>query len=117
MNTEISTPLKHLNEELAGSVLDCNEINTRAQAFLVRQQFEVLQTCLEAGNKQLKGLLDAKNPTELILQQTQVFSDLVSELTDQAREILDIQRQARVELGLCLEDVLEAAQTETEAAA
>ena len=117
MNIAIPARIENATEELAESILSCNEISARTQAYLAQQQFEVVQTCMEAGNKQLRILLEAKNPKDLAAQQAQVFSELVSELTVQAQEMLDIHKQARAEMELCLEDVLEVAQTETEAAA
>jgi hypothetical protein len=110
--SELCEQVHEMNKNVMESTLGWNEIGSRTQAVLARQQFEVVDVLLDAGTRQLQTVVEsAGNPLDLMTREIELFSEMNDRLVDMAQEIMDVQNQARIELSLCVEDGIKAVQT------
>ena len=93
-----------VNRHMLESALGYNEIGARTRGLLARQQLALVQTCIDSGERQLGAAMAARNPADFVFKQLGVFSEVAESIVENMRETVDIQIQARVEIGLCLDD-------------
>jgi hypothetical protein len=109
--TDLCDQVHDVNRNVMESTLGWNEIGARTQAILARQQFEVMDICLDSGARQLQAVVEANSPFEFVTREIELFSELNGRLVEMAQEISDVQNQARVEMSLCVEDGISAVQS------
>lgn len=72
----------------------------------MRETLDALGLYTDTGLQQTRTFLAAKSTDDIIAGHARVLHEFSKKLTGVVTEILGIQRQARLELSLCLEDCL-----------
>ena len=104
------------NQKAVLAATELNRIATRTQGLLVRRQFAVLETCLDAGTRHLSVATRTQDPKEAMKRHTEVAVELGEKLVAAAQEALEIQVQARDAIGRWMEDGMNAVKSQAEAA-
>lgn len=101
--------LHEANVHFVETAFGCHEIASRTQGALAQEALDALGLYTDASLRQMRAWMDTRSIHGLLAAHTRNSLGLSEKVMTALNETLGIQRQARAELSLCLEDCLGAA--------
>jgi phasin family protein len=95
------------NKQLFDATLKFNEIAARAQGRYMRQHRAALETCLDAGKRQMKLATETHDPKDAFALGSELTMELGEKLTSMMRETVEIGVEIGTELQGELQAILE----------
>ncbi len=117
MANDILSEISKLSNEAYDSLKELAEINTKTAEKLSVQQLEIIDTCLDTGNKQFSLATEAKDYKDVLSAQATLATEYNEKVLAFARNTTAILTESKDEIAAWLEKGVESATTTNSAPA
>ncbi|MDM8569923.1 phasin family protein [Thiotrichales bacterium HSG1] len=97
MQNDLIKQWAELNKVTTDAIKELGEINTNAMTRLTQRQMEMMNLYMEGGAKQLESLDGTKDIQDIATNQSQLFEEFNTKLTENARqtasELVDVKNK------------------------